>query len=40
MSQNQKRKKKYKLVTKIVELHQVSERFQCSQIVYIKGITQ
>ena len=37
--QNQKRKK-IELFTKIFELYQVSQRFQYSQIVYIKIITQ
>ena len=39
MYQNQKRKK-FELFTKIFELYQVSQRFQYSQIVYIKSIAQ
>ena len=38
MYQNQK--KKFELFKKNFELYQVSERFQYSQIVYIKIITQ
>ena len=37
--QSQKRKK-IQLLTKIFELYQVPQRFQHSQIVYIKSITQ
>ena len=39
MYQNQKRKK-CELFTKIFKPYQVSQRFQYSQIVYIKRITQ
>ena len=35
-----KKEKKFKLFTKIWEIYQVSQRFQYSQIVYIKTITQ
>ena len=40
MYQYQKRKKTIELLTKISELYEVSQRFQYSQIVYIKSITQ